>query len=229
MRSNNGFVDEMVRFRFPLYTVAEAARIVGVPRQTLAGWAQRYGLVSYVPPEGRFCPAVPFVGLAEAMVLAGLLRSGVSMRRIRPAVRALDGLMGLDHVLASRRLYSDGVELLFDYAEERWGGFGLSGLVVVRSGQRVFAEVVMGFLENIVYGEDGYPVLMRVPAYEVAEVVVDPKRSFGCPIFSCGAARVEDVLDRYGAGTSLEVVSKDYGVPTDHIEDALRVASFQAA
>ncbi|MBI2705471.1 MAG: DUF433 domain-containing protein [Actinobacteria bacterium] len=79
------------------------------------------------------------------------------------------------------------------------------------------------------YGPDGYASLIRVPAYEHAEVVADPTRSFGAPIFERGGAPVDDVLQRFWTGESLEELSAEFGVPLDQLEDVLRVASRQAA
>jgi hypothetical protein len=36
------------------------------------------------------------------------------MQRIRPAIDVLSQEVGLEHALASRRLYTDGAEVLFD-------------------------------------------------------------------------------------------------------------------
>ena len=60
---------------------------------------------------------IPFVGLAESMVLAAVRRSGVPMQRIPPALDAPEQEIGVEHALASRRLYSDGAELLFAYGD----------------------------------------------------------------------------------------------------------------
>jgi uncharacterized protein (DUF433 family) len=68
-----------------------------------------------------------------------------------------------------------------------------------------------------------------VPAYEHAEVVVDPRRAFGAPVFERGGARVEDVLGRFWAGESLDELSDEFGVPADQLEDVVRVASRRAA
>jgi hypothetical protein len=62
-------------------------------------------------------PIIPFIGLAEGLVLAATRRSGVPLQRIRPALERLDEEFGLAHALASQRLYTDGAEMLFDYAE----------------------------------------------------------------------------------------------------------------
>jgi uncharacterized protein (DUF433 family) len=95
------------------------------------------------------------------------------MQRIRPALDALEQEIGIEHALASRRLYSDGAEH--------------------------------------------------------ADVVADPTRAFGAPIFERGGVRVADVLERFWAGESLDDLSEDFGVPLDQLEDVLRVASRRAA
>ena len=145
------------------------------------------------------------------------------MQRVRPALARLERDLGVDHALASQRLYTDGAELLLDY------GDAARELVVVRTGQRVFTEAVQEYLRRIDYGPDGYAELIRVPAYRFAEVVCDPRRAFGRPVFSHGAARVDDVLGRFQAGDSLDELSEEFGVSVPELEDALRVASRRAA
>jgi uncharacterized protein (DUF433 family) len=236
---------DSIRFTVPLYTVADAARIVGVPTTTLASWAQGYvrkfphrppvtgtSIITHVSPQGLRQPTIPFVGLAEALVLAAVRRSGVPMQRIRPALRQLEADIGLSHALASRKLYTDGAEILFDYGEHHSGTDEarlVRNLVVVRNGQTVFVEVIESYLRRIEYAVDGYAALIRVPAYEHAEVVADPTRAFGVPIFERGGVRVDDVLERFWAGDPLDELSAEFGVPADQLEDVLRVASRRAA
>jgi len=38
------------------------------------------------------------------------------MQRVRPAIDVLARELGLEHALASRRLYTDGAEVLYGYA-----------------------------------------------------------------------------------------------------------------
>jgi len=101
--------------------------------------------------------------------------------------------------------------------------------VVVRSGQRVFTEVVLEYLRKIHYASDAYAELIHVPAYQHAQVVVDPTRSFGAPIFERSGSRLDDVLQRFWAGESLDELSSEFGVPPRQLEDVLRVASKRAA
>jgi uncharacterized protein (DUF433 family) len=234
-----------IRFSVPLYTVADAARIVGVPASTLASWAQGHvrtfsnrpsvagsPIITHLQSVGQRQPTIPFVGLVEALVLAAVRKSGVPMQRIRPALQQLQTDIGLDHALASRKLYTDGAELLFDYGDHHSDSDEaqlVRNLVVVRNGQQVFVELIEAYLSRIEYAADGYAALIRVPAYEHAEVVADPTRAFGVPIFERGGVRVDDVLERFWAGDRIDELSEEFGVPADQLEDVLRVASRRAA
>jgi uncharacterized protein (DUF433 family) len=235
------------RVAVPLYTVAEAARALGVPAATFGTWARGYErhppgrpsyrgkpIVTAFPNRGYLYPSVPFVGLVEGMVLAAIRRSGVPLQRIRPALDALAREIGVTHALASQRLYTDGAEVLFDFAQhgarDERESAALQDLVVIRSGQRVFTDIVSEYLIRISYdSKDKFATMIRLPEYERAEVLVDPDRSFGQPIFGTGGVRVVDVMDRFWAGEDLDEVADDFGVPRSDIEDVVRVASRRAA
>lgn len=220
-----------IRFTEPLYTIAEASAFLGVHPSTLTTWAKGYerrlpgrkvvrgkAIVHALPAPPKF-PSIPFVGLTEGLVVQAFRRSGVSMQHIRKAVYHLKREMELEYALASKRLYADGVRVLFDYAQEK-SDEELGGLTVVVSQQRVFVPVVREYLECITYGDDDWPTLLRSPVTRV--VAADPKRSFGQPIFIHGAAPVEAVIDRWEAGDTIAELSADFGVPERDIEDALR-------
>jgi uncharacterized protein (DUF433 family) len=233
------------RFDTPLYSLAEAARYLGVPDSTMRGWvvggssrsadklaAVTGPVLTAVPARVSRGPVIPFVGLAEGLVLTAMRRSGVPLQRIRPALARLSQEFGVVHALASKRLFTDGAEVLFDYAEtsdDAVAAQAARDLVVVRSGQRVFNDVIEGYLQRLEFSDDGYVRLIRLPAYEVAELVVDPARGFGQPVFARGGARLEDALAMFRAGERLEVVADEYGMPPEQLEDAVRVATRVAA
>jgi uncharacterized protein (DUF433 family) len=99
----------------------------------------------------------------------------------------------------------------------------------VRNNQGVFNEVVEGYLRRLDFGDDGYARLIHLPAYATADVVVDPTRGFGQPIFARGGARIEDALSLFRAGEPLEAVAEEYGIPPVQLEDAVRIATRVAA
>lgn len=120
------------RFTVPLYSVAEAALHIDVPVSTFRSWTHGWAhrgrgrrrvtsepIVTTLPRDAGV--SVPFVGLAEAHALAAIRRSGVPLQRIRPALQRLHDELGIEHVLASRSLYTDGAEVLYDFAESQGG------------------------------------------------------------------------------------------------------------
>ena len=168
------------RFGDPLYTMGEWARFLDVPARTLDNWTRGYPyrlaggsevigppVLTTVARSGWRRPVVPFIGLAEGYVLSAIRRSGVPMQRIRPAIERLDAELGLAHALASRRLYTDGAEVLCDYAtssKDEGTAEAARELVVVRNGQRVFNEVVSSYLTRLEFAADDYASSIRLPA-----------------------------------------------------------------
>ena len=232
------------RFNDPLYTPGEVASFLGIPVSTLSRWASGYrnrhegrpdtvgeAVLTRIRPPGTRGAAIPFIGLAEGHTLLAIRATGVPLQRIRPALERLDKEMGLKHALASERLYTDGAEVLFDVAANSRDVATLEAvreLVVVRNGQRVLNEVVESYLRRVTF-EAGYAKAIRLPRYDTAEVLVDPGRSFGQPVFARGGARLRDALGMFDAGESLAVVAEEYGMPIEHLEDAVRVAARTAA
>ncbi len=220
------------RFTVPLYTVAEAARFLGVPSSTFSTWAKGYvrrppgrpevtgaPIVTSIAAEPRY-PTVPFVGLTEGMVLAAFRKAGVSLQHIRRGVAVLQREIGVDHALASRRLYTDGAVILFDYAESEHD----DELTVVVTQQRVFSPIVEEYLRRIEHGPDGWAIRVASPVTARPIVLVDPRRAFGQPIFVHGAAPVESIVGRVKAGDPIAEVADDFGVPEADVRDYLDAA-----
>jgi len=216
-------------FEKPLYTVTEAAACVGIPRSTFDTWVRGYlrrpagrsavhghPLLTSVPGPGL---TIPFIGLAEGMVLAAFRETGLPLQRIRPALDRLRAEHELEHALASEHLYTDGAEVLYDYARAH-GDKQLRLLTVVRSGQRVFHEVIERYLSRITY-QGGWAARLVLPITEEPLLVVDPERAFGQPVFLHGGARLLDVRGRIEAGEDEAAVARDYGVPLDDVRAAL--------
>ncbi len=211
------------RLRRALFTLRESPRTSTFRCQPcINGLDRKEGapLVTAFPRAGR-AATVPFVGFAEAFVLSALRKAGVPMQRIRPAVARLSAEFDLNHALASERVYTDGAELIFDYAKSTDDE---TLLTVVRTGQQHFAEVIRGYLKRISYGDDGWAQRVQLPAYASARVIVDPNQAFGQPLVVHGGARVEDLVDRFEAGDGFAEIAGDFGVSASEVEDIIRVA-----
>ncbi|HVW88833.1 MAG TPA: DUF433 domain-containing protein [Gaiellaceae bacterium] len=222
----------------PLYTVAEAARFLGVPSSSFGNWARGYKVTFRTRPPvvgesivtsleaPRLYPTIPFIGLAEGFVVHAFRRAGVSLQHIRKAVAVLEKEVGIRHALASQQLFTDGASVLYDYAEHE-GDAELLTHVVTQ--QRVLADVVRDYLGLVTYGNDGWPEKLLSPTTSRPVVAVDPERGFGQPIFLRGGVRVEDVLDRIRGDEPLSDVAEDMGVPFEDIEAVLSAELRRAA
>jgi len=234
-----GTVIDDPHYTTPLYHKTEAAHIVAVPSQTFRDWAVGYAYkrldgsqvvsapivttLEAARPQGA---SVPFVGLAEAYIVAAFKKAGVPMRRIRPAVLWLQDHIGLRQALASQLLQTDGAEVLWDFgrrSEDPADQDLVDGLVVVRSGQQVFRPVVRDYLTMVTY-EDGWTRRIQLPQYGETEVVVDPWLNGGQPTVSRRGVRVADVVSRLSVDEPPEDVAGDYGLTVPEVEAIRRAA-----
>jgi uncharacterized protein (DUF433 family) len=223
----------------PLYRKAEAAHIIAVPAQTFRDWAVGYArkrldgsqvvsapIVTTLDPARPQGASVPFVGLAEAYIIAAFTKAGVPMRRIRPAVLWLQEHIGLPQALASQRLQTDGAEVLWDFGRLS-GDPGdqdmVDGLVVIRSGQQVFRPIVRGYLTRVTY-ENGWARRITLPQYSSVDVVVDPWLNGGQPTVASRGIRVADVVSRLNAQEPARDVAGDYNLTVREVEQILRAA-----
>ena len=83
-----------LRTERPLYTMAEAAQIVDVPASTMRSWVKGYRresrngrpvigepFITSFGTRSRGMPSIPFIGTAEALVVAAVRRRGVPLQR----------------------------------------------------------------------------------------------------------------------------------------------------
>ncbi|MCI5826515.1 MAG: DUF433 domain-containing protein [Arcanobacterium sp.] len=210
-----------------LYQPSEVDRIMRFPRNTTAYWAAPYKgdapIISRLERPGRY-PSIPFIGLAEASVLQGFKATGVNMRRIRPAFTMLRERLGIEHVLLSDRLYTDGAEILYEYAEHK-DGEALK-LVVARNGQQVLTTLIEQYLKRITFDKDAStPVRISLEAiYGGVDVFVDPFINSGAPTLQANGMRVQDILGYIRAGDTVEDIAEEFGLTPKIVRDLILAA-----
>jgi uncharacterized protein (DUF433 family) len=234
-----------VRVAVPLYTMAETARYLGVPATTFAAWVKGYRrefpdrpsvignpLITAVRPEARGKACIPFVGLAEGMFLSALRRAGIPLQQIRPALEVVRTKIGVEHALASKRLYVAGAQLLWEVSKEGAvndeARSGARDLIVLRSGQYVFREVIDRYLRRIEYDEM-YARRVHLPRYEVADIAADPEMNFGQPYFTHGGTPLHVVRGMIKAGESIEEIAADFDLRVDEVTEVAQREGLLAA
>jgi uncharacterized protein (DUF433 family) len=226
-------------YAMPLYRKVEAARIIAVPSQTFRNWAVGYArkrldgsqvvsapIVTTLEPARPHGVRMPFVGLAEAYIVAAFTKAGLPMQRIRPAVLWLQDHIGLPQALASQRLQTDGAEVLWDFGHLSGDPADqdmVDGLVVVRGGRQVFRPVVRDYLTRVTY-ENGWTRSIQLPQYGKVDIVVDPWLNGGQPTVAQRGIRVADIMSRLRADEPARDVAADYGLTLREVEEIRRAA-----
>lgn len=210
--------------RLPLDNL-DKQRLLGFDMPTIET-VPHESLITTAEPPTPHGPTIPFVGLAEAYVLASFRSAGVPMQRIRPAIRTLEAQIGLKQALASERLKTDGAEVLWDYGrltDDPAEKDAVDDLVVVRNGQRVFRPIVASYLRRVTY-ENGWARIINVGAGKV-DVTVDPWMNGGRPTLVRRGIAADDVLSRIRAGESSKGVAADYGLRVSEVTALLELAA----
>jgi uncharacterized protein (DUF433 family) len=223
----------------PIYHKTEAAHIIAVAPQTFRNWAVGYArkrldgshvvsapIVTTLEPAHPQGVSVPFVGLAEAYIVAAFTKAGLPMQRIRPAVLWLQDHIGLPQALASQRLQTDGAEVLWDFGRHSGDPADqdmVEDLVVVRSGQQVFRPVVRDYLTRVTY-ENGWTRSIQLPQYGSVDVLVDPWLNGGQPTVADRGIRVLDIVNRLKAQEPPGDVADDYQLTLREVEQIRRAA-----
>jgi uncharacterized protein (DUF433 family) len=219
------------RFEQRLYSVSRAALLVGMSSSTLGSWARGYRytsdgrtiqqdpVVTALPPSTGDDRTVPFIGLVEAAVVHAFRQTGLPMQRIRRALAILAQEGELSHALASRQLYTDGAAVLYDHAKDQ-DDRQLGLLTVVHTGQRVFHDVILKYLERINF-DDEWPTSLILPITDRKLLQVAPAVAGGDPLFLHGGAPLSAVHSRVVAGEPISSIAADFDVPATDIEEVL--------
>ena len=212
-----------VRTDVPLYTVAEAARHLGLAPSTLRYWVATKHLVRQLPPETKGGATLPFVALAEAQFIHGMRDAGLSLQAVTEGVAALKQRLG-PASLVRDRLAHDGRDVLVDLGNDRGSEWQRA-----RDSQGGIAGVIEIGLGRIDWADDGLPQRVTLAGYEGADVIVDPRFAFGQPMLEDRGVRVEDIAQLFFAGEPIQTVADEFDVQPARVEAIVRAYARQRA
>jgi len=213
----------------PAYTLTEAAGYLRLPPSTLRAWmvGQRYRVGDapkffrpVIEIADRKQRQLSFINLVEAFVLAGIRREHeIPLPKVSKAVDYLRRRFKTPRPLAEEQFETDGVDLFV----EKMGSL----IGATQEGQLQMCETIRDRLERVRRDPKGVPekiVLFPAPRDNAgsADVVIDPRLSFGRPVLDRLGVRTAILAERFDAGDDIDVLSHDYAAPPEAIQNAIR-------
>ena len=213
----------------PAYGIPEAAGYLRLPVSTLRAWllGQRYRVgdqPNFFKPvidiADRKERQLSFINLVEAFVLAGIRREHeIPLPKVRKAVDYLRRTFNTTRPLAHEQFETDGVDLFV----EKMGSL----IGATQEGQIQMRDIIRDRLERVHRDPKGVPEkIVLFPARrektESADVVIDPRLSFGRPVLDRFGVRTAILAERFDAGDDIDVLAREYSAPPEAIQNAIR-------
>jgi uncharacterized protein (DUF433 family) len=217
-----------------LYTVPEAARLtrvsVGKIRRWLEGYDFRSGMSvrhSAAVWEGEIKPldnklALSFRDLLELRFVDAFIRLGVSWRTMRRAHANAQQELKTTHPFCSRRIETDGKNILLRQAKEDSD----EALLNLVTHQREFSRIVQDFLKELEFSGDD---IIWWPLGKERQIIVDPRRNFGQPTVVKSGVPATALARSVKANSSIDEVARWYEVQNDEVQDAVEFEESLAA
>jgi uncharacterized protein (DUF433 family) len=213
----------------PLYTVADAARVVRIRPATLRSWAlgRTYPtsqgkkdwrpLIQIADPRNA---RLSFANLVELHVLSVLRGKQVRVDRIRDATEFIRSEMKTQHPLADVDTHTDCVNIYVEY---------LGRLVNASTSQEDLRPLIERYIQRIERDAKGlarrlFPIT-RDDGTNAQSVVIDPSFRFGRPVLTSTNLETAVVADRFFAGDSAGELARDFAIDEATIEEAIRFES----
>lgn len=212
----------------PLYPVAQAARLIGVPAPTIRSWVsgRKYprrdgeaalpALITAPPDEVK---RLSFWNLLELQALRALRTLGtgdeVKVPAVREALNVAQSKYKIDRLLVHEGLRTFAGKLFL----EHYGS--LTSLT--RSDQVTLLGSWSELAKRIDFGKDGLGFRLRPrlnDAPDLNVVVIDPAVAFGRPTLK--GVRTDVLRARLDAGEEIEEVAADFNLDREEVVQAIR-------
>jgi len=205
------------RLGLGLYSIPEAAHILGAPVQRVRRWISPEERLIHraLAPEER---TVTFLELMELHFINMFRSEGVSLQTIRRAAVAASRKFHAEYPFAVRKFDTDGrtifATLIRDAEDEEM-------VEDLKRGQYVFRQIMRPFFRRLEYrGTD--EALRYWPLDIKGRVVLDPERQFGKPIDSETGIPTQTLYEAVKIGQEPSDVATWFGVPRKAVAAAIK-------
>lgn len=208
-----------------IYSVSEAAALVGTTERKVRGWVAGY--------EGRDEPlienelgwidgrlAFSFTNLMEMRFVAFFVKAGVKLRHIRAIMLDVKRELDVPHPFATSTVFrTDGKKIVAEIGRRN----GLKDIYDLKSRNYEMRPVVLGSLMNDVeYDPSGAICLWRPRPKLAPNVIVHPKFSFGQPVLRESRVPTATLRDAVFAEGSAAAVADLYEIPVKQVREAYK-------
>lgn len=209
-----------------LYTVSEAARLTRIPAGKIRRWIRGYTFrkgesvrhsdavwqTEIKPLDDK--AALSFRDLLELRFVDAFIKAGVSWVTMRRAHTKAQEELKTTHPFCSKRIATDGKNILLKQAEEDSD----EALINLVTDQREFSRIVQDFLKELEFSGDD---IVWWPLGKNRQIVVDPRRNFGQPTVAKSGVPATTLARSVKANSSIDIVARWYEAQRDEVRDAV--------
>lgn len=221
-----------------VYTIPDAARILGLPRARLRRWVDGYVRILSSGERKKQFPmpgihsrgkgrelTIGFYALIEVYVVAQLRERGVKWSVIKHDRQELKERFSTDYPFCLRGLLSDGTRILKSLSDSDYR----ASMELGTGGQTAFEDVLRQFCEKIDFDADTMLAEAYWPMGRDSKIVVSRHNGFGRPVVSGTNVCTETIQYLLEAGEQEGTVAALYNLELAQVRDAHRFESMALA
>ena len=219
-------------FGLGAYSLAEAARLLKLPKASVRRWLTGYRYHSKYGPNSLLDKTQPslwrlqypkiddhvflgFKDLIELKIVREFLAQGISIQTVRRCLEEARSLINDTHPFTTRQFQSDGVTIFLRQIAEN----GTEQTLDLKKRQFVIHKVMEQSFKDLDIADE--LVASWRPYKGKQSILIDPTRSFGQPISSEFGVPTITLAQAAKAESSLHAVAKLYEVSLGVVRDSV--------
>lgn len=208
-----------------IYTVAEAAALVGETQRKVRGWVEGYegrdaALIDNELGwlDGRL--AFSFTNLMEIRFVAFFVKAGVTLRHIRSIMKDVKRELRHPHPFATQIVFrTDGKKIVAEIGRRN----GLKDIYDLKSRNFEMRPIVlMSLRDDVEYDPSGAIRLWRPRPKLAPNVILHPKFSFGQPVLRESRVPTATLKNAVDAEGSIAAAADLYEIPVKQVREAYK-------
>ena len=193
-----------------LYTIPEAGRLVDAPTRTVRAWVSGGLARSPVQRHAGRTTLLSFHDLISLLVVRGLQRRHVRLKKIKQAERHLRQDWGVAKPLATKHIWTDGRTVIARL------GLGDTASAITDATQEILLPIVEKDLHDVTY--DAH---LEAEAWmPTVGVLLRPDVQFGAPCIPGTRITTSTIFDLIETGDEAAAVAEDYEIDVEKIVNA---------